>query len=83
MQPLRKISGEKEARECLAAMGRTGADLGEWARARGIDGRSLNAWRVALARRGRPRRGRGMPRLVELVPYPLHEPHLTVSCGRS
>jgi len=64
----RKIGNEQEARRCLAAARSARGALGEWARARGIDGRSLNAWRVNLERR-RVRRSRGgVPKLVELVP---------------
>lgn len=52
MREQRKITDEQEARRCLAAARRTGQSAGAWARANGIDGRSLNAWRVNLARRG-------------------------------
>ena len=53
-----------------------GRRAGEWARSRGIDGRSLNAWKVNLARRGTtaaPRRSKPKaplpaPALIELVP---------------
>ncbi len=61
----RKIAGEAEARRALAAVGRSGKRLGEWARAHGIDGRSLHAWDMALARRGTKT---GRTKLVELVP---------------
>ena len=75
MASARKIDDESEARRCLRAAKLAGRSAGEWARAHGIDGRSLNAWKVNLARRGTtaaPRRskpkapppGRG---LVELV----------------
>jgi hypothetical protein len=63
----RQILNEQDARQCLAAARAAQADLGEWARTRGIDGRSLNAWRVNLERRGVPRRPR-RAKLVELVP---------------
>lgn len=51
-----------------------------WARAHGVDGRSLNAWRVNLGRRGVPRLRAAGPKLVELVtaapaaraPYVMH-----------
>jgi hypothetical protein len=83
MRQQRKIMDEHEARRCLAAARRTGEGVGAWARANGIDGRSLNAWRVNLARRGasrnatRPRATARSPTamvarpraaLVELVP---------------
>ena len=72
----RKIKDETDARRCLMAAERGVLSLGQWARERGIDGRSLRAWQVNLARRGttraRPQRrvsaaapARG---LVELVP---------------
>jgi hypothetical protein len=64
----RRIFNEQEARRFLAAARAARADLGEWARARGIDGRSLNAWRVNLQRRGVPRARLAKPKLVELVP---------------
>lgn len=62
----RKIFNEQDARRCLAAAKRGSA--ADWARAHGIDGRSLNAWRVNLARRSVPRARALAPRLVELVP---------------
>lgn len=72
----RKIESEAEARALLAKVAKSGDDIGAWARARGIDGRSLNAWRMNLERRGATGRGvvararPSMPRaqLVELVP---------------
>jgi len=63
----RKVESEQEARRCLTAARAAGASAGDWARTHGIDGRSLNAWRVNLERRGAPR-PRAAPRLVELVP---------------
>lgn len=48
----RKIDNQNEARRCLRAAERAGLTAGEWAREHGIDGRSLNAWRMNLARRG-------------------------------
>jgi len=51
MNERRKITDEREARRCLAAARRAGERAGAWARAHGIDGRSLNAWRINLARR--------------------------------
>ena len=78
MASARKIEDETEARRCLRAAKLAGLSAGEWARARGIDGRSLNAWRMNLAGRGAPRttaapRRRPTPpraahALVELVP---------------
>ena len=78
MASARKIADETEARRCLRAARLAGLNAGEWARARGIDGRSLNAWRMNLAGRatprttappGRPTTARpGALALVELVP---------------
>jgi transposase-like protein len=75
----RKTFNEQDARRCLAAARSSRAEAAAWARAHGIDGRSLNAWRVNLESRGEPRsaaecrgvpRRRGVvaPKLVELVP---------------
>lgn len=69
---MRKIESESEARRCLASVASSGMSLKEWARAHGIDGRSLHAWKMNLER------GSGMPtsartasmQLVELVPAP-------------
>lgn len=79
MDQRRKIESESEARRCLSAVERSGLSIKEWARARGIDGRSLHAWKMNLdrptapARRGRHPRSvaRSAPsamQLVELVP---------------
>jgi hypothetical protein len=78
MEKLRKIEDEFEARACLGEVARSGEPLSAWARARGIDGRSLHAWRMNLSR-GSSRGGRTAslvsrhpagesPALVELVP---------------
>jgi hypothetical protein len=72
----RKIEDESEALRCLRAAERTGLSTGEWARANGIDGRSLRAWKMNIGRRGVPARSRTLRRkagparhaLVELVP---------------
>jgi hypothetical protein len=61
---LRKIADEAEARRALATASRSGRALGLWARERGIDGRSLQAWKLAFERRERP----VAPKLIELVP---------------
>lgn len=76
MNERRKITDEHEARRCLAAAMRRGQRVGAWAQANGVDGRSLNAWRMNLARRAAPRATPGrsavrmVPRtaLVELIP---------------
>lgn len=46
----RKIEDEGEARRCLSAAKAARLTAGEWAREHGIDGRSLNAWRINLSR---------------------------------
>jgi len=71
----RKIKDAADARRCLSAAGASGLSDVEWARKRGVDGRSLNAWRMNLARRGallgpRPKRRSGPAQLVELVAAP-------------
>ena len=80
----RKIEDEREARACLAAVARAGTRIGPWARARGIDGRSLHAWHMNLSRRAQPveRRmaiatkavGAATAGLVELVPSAAAQP---------
>lgn len=64
----RRIFNEQDARRCLAAVRSSRGELAEWARAHGVDGRSLNAWRVNLASRGVARPRVVAPKLVELVP---------------
>lgn len=73
----RKIEDEREAARCLRAAERRGLSAGDWARAHGVDGRSLHAWQMNLARRGTTwpakRRKASKPKpaartLVELVP---------------
>ena len=60
----RKVGDELEARILLAKVAKAGGDLRTFARTHGIDGRSLNAWRQNLARRGRPSRSRKPARPV-------------------
>ena len=60
---MRKIEDEADARRCLAALKAAGGDSVKWARAHGVDARSLNAWKVNLERRGER-----VPKLIELVP---------------
>jgi transposase-like protein len=87
MEP-RKIRSEADARRCLAAAAQSGVPRVAWAQEHGIDARSLNAWRVNLARVGRDT-GRqpsaaatpGL-RLVELVAAPpLALPAYRIRCG--
>jgi hypothetical protein len=75
----RKIEDEREAVRCLRAAERKGLSAGDWARAHGVDGRSLHAWQMNLARRGTTwpakrrkapavKRRRAAHGLIELVP---------------
>lgn len=66
----RKVRDAEDARELIAAARRAGVRLGLWARANGIDGRSLHAWKLNLERGSAPRRrrARSTAPLVELVP---------------
>jgi len=77
----RKIKDARDARECLSAAKASGLTNAEWARQEGIDGRSLNAWRMNLGIGGKSRGSKrsskksrrsksrpARPRMVELVP---------------
>jgi hypothetical protein len=83
MAKRRKIEDERDARACLASVRAAGGHLGTWARVHGVDGRSLNAWRVNLLRwpagrsarskrrqARRPDRAAVSAKLVELVTAP-------------
>ena len=63
----RRIRDATEARACLSAARTSGMERSEWAREHGIDGRSLNAWRLNLERAHLPGRSGAGVRLVELV----------------
>ncbi len=58
----RKIRDRQEALACLEALDASGMTLTLWARAHGVDARSLHCWRRNLGWR------RDTSRLVELVP---------------
>lgn len=58
----RKLRNAEEARQALEAVDRAGVHRVAWAHANQIDARSLNAWRLILARAARTEL-----RLVELV----------------
>ena len=65
----RKIEDERDARACLRAAKAARLSVGAWARDHGVDGRSLNAWRINLARAGAGvEPSESKLRLVELVP---------------
>jgi hypothetical protein len=71
LMALRKVRDAGEARACLAAVEESGLPRAEWARRNGVDARSLNAWRLNLAR-GELRRSD--LRLVEWVPQAVDRP---------
>jgi hypothetical protein len=78
----RRVRHRAEALELLEAAERMGVSRAEWARRNGIDGRSLNAWRMNLDR------GVGVDvvqppavRMVELVPATRVETTYRVRCG--
>lgn len=58
----RKIRDRQDALACLEALDASGMTLTPWARAHGVDARSLNCWRLNLGWRA------DKHRLVELVP---------------
>ena len=61
----RRIKNEEEARRFLRAIAASGVSQGHWVREHGIDGRSLQAWRMILEKR---QRKSSALQLVELVP---------------
>lgn len=73
-----------DARRCLEAVEASGMALGAWANAHGVDGRSLRAWGMNLARRAprQPPPGRAAA-LVELVPQVAVDvrPQYRILCG--
>jgi len=70
----RRILNEQDARRCLAAAKSSRDGLAAWARAHGVDARSLNCWRVNLkGRRSVPRVL--APKMVELVPAMVTAAH--------
>ena len=81
----RKILDREDAAKCLEAAGRSGLGRSEWARANGVDGRSLNAWRVSMERASRKSQVRDQKvHLVELVPTlaePKPDTRYVVRCG--
>ena len=84
MSKHRKVENASEARRWLSAVKVSGLSVKEWARPRGIDGRSLHAWQMNLERAAptptvkRPRGSASAasvatsPQLVELVPAATH-----------
>lgn len=82
--PGRKVRDESEARRLLEAVTRSGLERAVWARQHGINARSLNAWRLVLAKKdGQVRPRRESPsslEFLELVPTPPAE-RRTVTLG--
>lgn len=68
----RKIEDEQDARACLKRVAESGMERTPWARANGVDARSLHAWWLALERRKKHECGltRSSVRLVEVVAEP-------------
>lgn len=75
----RRVRDEADARECLRAVAQSGVSRAEWARAQGVEPRSLNAWRVNLER-GERRLRPGVVELVAANPPPSRS-SFTVRCG--
>lgn len=63
----RRIEDAAEARRCLEAARASRQTVGAWCRQAGIDGRSLNAWRMNLERASAGSDGGSRAELVELV----------------
>jgi hypothetical protein len=57
----RKIHDERDALDCLERFEHSGLTFREWVKRQGVDGRSLQCWRMSLAKRRRS------VRLVEVV----------------
>ena len=64
---MRKIEDARDARACVKAARAAGLGLGSWARKHDVDGRSLHAWSVNLARSPSSKAMVAKPRLIELV----------------
>lgn len=78
----RKVRDAAEAQSCLAELGDVdGRTRASWARARGIDPRSLHAWWLNLGGRRRREQASSL-RLVELVvEAPSSSPRYVVRFG--
>ena len=77
----RKIRDVADARSALEAAARSGIPRAEWARRQGIDGRSLNAWRLNLERGERRRRPVHLVELVPATPTVPATARYVVRCG--
>ena len=69
----RKIEDEREAVRCLREAERRGLSAGDWARAHGVDGRSLHAWQMNLGRGTSPKKRRKARPKTRPVPHALVE----------
>ena len=67
MSPRRKVPDAETARTWLAAAERSGLTRVQWCAEEGVDARSLQAWRITLARRT----ARSQALFVEWVPRPV------------
>ena len=74
----RKIKSRRDAEFCLNAAAASAQTPTEWARANGVDARSLRCWRMAIE----GNRGPTPLRLLEVVVDPSTPPSYTVRCGR-
>lgn len=73
----RKIKNRRDAESCLTAAAVGSQTPTEWARANGVDGRSLRCWRMAIEGNRTP----APVRLLELVVAPSAAASYTVRCG--
>lgn len=73
----RRIRDRAEALKFLEAAARSGVSRAEWARRNGLDGRSLNAWRLNVERTAE----QPAVRMLELVPTMRVEATYRVVCG--
>ena len=84
--PGRKVRDESEARRLLEAVARSGLERAVWARQHGINARSLNAWRLVLARKDRGARQHeeepSSVEFLELIPTVRDESPLTALAVR-
>lgn len=76
----RKIRDAADAENCLRAAVASGLPRPLWARANGIDARSLNVWRLIQARKSRP--APTALRMVELAGPPSAGTAYVVCVGR-
>ena len=75
----RRIKNENEAQRFIRTIATSGVSQGQWVREHGIDGRSLQAWRMILEKR---QRKASTLQLVELVPSTKLVPaQYRVHCG--